>query len=149
MTSAAPTLGAALALAVLLASVVGACGDGETASGAAATTTGTAGGTGGTDDPTPDASCVRPGDAGNDKGVGSYCSPGGGQCSDFPEAGLCLADVSQDQWMCTRIGCDATTDCGADAGCLITTQGSACVPCRCNDTSIGCGSGGAGGSGGN
>jgi hypothetical protein len=57
--------------------------------------------------------------------------------------------VGQDQWMCTRIGCNAMTDCGEGAGCLIETMGSACVPCRCDDRGIGCsGAGGAGGTGG-
>jgi len=45
--------------------------------------------------------------------------------------------------MCTRIGCDATTNCGTGAGCVIVKgQGSACVPCRCDDSSIGCTDGG-------
>ena len=96
-----------------------------------------AGGSGGAD-PTPEASCVRPGDKGNDVGVGEYCSPFGRQCLAFPGAPLCLADVGQDQWMCTRISCDATTDCGEGAGCLIEKDGSACVPCRCDPRGIGC-----------
>ena len=89
-------------------------------------------------DPTPADSCIRPGDTGNANGVGTYCSPGGGQCSSFDLAPLCLADVGQDQWFCTRIGCDAQTSCGAGAGCLIETDGSACVPCRCDSRGLGC-----------
>ena len=96
----------------------------------------------------PDESCTRPGDKGNNKGVGEYCTPQGNECQDFPEAPLCLASVGQDEWMCTRIGCDEMTDCGDGAGCLITGAGSACVPCKCDPGGIGCdmlGSGGAGG----
>lgn len=89
-------------------------------------------------DLTPAESCIRPGDHGNDIGVGEYCSPFGGQCQGFEFAPLCLADVGQDQWFCTRIGCDAMTNCGAGAGCLITGDGSACVPCRCEPTGLGC-----------
>jgi hypothetical protein len=89
-------------------------------------------------DPTPAESCVRPGDHGNDLGVGEYCTPGGTQCDTFDLAPLCLASVGQDQWFCTRIGCDAMTNCGTGAGCLITGEGSACVPCRCEPTGIGC-----------
>jgi hypothetical protein len=123
-------------------------GDGSGTSGGAGGETAT-GGAGG--DPTPAESCTHPGDVGNDKGVGQYCTPTGKQCVDFPEAALCLASVGQDQWFCTRINCDETTDCGEGAGCLITGDGSACVPCHCDDGGIGCpgntGGGGVGGAG--
>lgn len=89
-------------------------------------------------DPTPAESCVRPGDVGNNLGVGQYCTPAGSECAGFDLAPLCLASVGQDQWFCTRIGCDATTDCGEGAGCLIQPDGSACVPCRCEASGIGC-----------
>jgi hypothetical protein len=89
-------------------------------------------------DVTPAESCVRPGDHGNSLGIGEYCTPGGNQCSAFDLAPLCLADVAQDQWFCTRIGCDANTDCGAGAGCLLEAGGSACVPCRCDPRGLGC-----------
>jgi hypothetical protein len=89
-------------------------------------------------DPTPAASCVRPGEQGNANGVGQYCTPGGGECAPFDLAPLCLADVAQEQWFCTRIGCDANTNCGEGAGCLIDPGGSACVPCRCDPSGIGC-----------
>lgn len=89
-------------------------------------------------DPTPAESCVRPGDVGNNVGVGQYCTPEGGECAPYDLAPLCLATVGQAQWFCTRIGCDATTNCGEGAGCLIESQGSACVPCRCDSRGIGC-----------
>lgn len=97
----------------------------------------------------PAASCIQPGEPGNSIGVGESCTPLGGECADNTDAQLCLADVGQDQWMCSRIGCTETTDCGEGAGCLITADGSACVPCMCDDGGVGCsggaGSGGAGG----
>ena len=137
------------ALALLVA-----CGDDTTGTGGGGTTTATQSSTGGLGG-APPGSCVQPGDKGNANGVGEHCTPGGGQCAGFPLAPLCLADVGQDQWFCTRIGCDAMTDCGPDAGCLIEQAGSACVPCRCDDTGIGCAGGttsatttGAGGGGG-
>jgi hypothetical protein len=75
--------------------------------------------------------CVMPGDKGNANGVGAYCTPGGGECANFPLAGLCLADVGQDEWFCTRIGCMMDSDCGMDATCYKDTGGSACVPNKC------------------
>lgn len=91
-------------------------------------------------DAAPDASnaCVQPTDQGNELGVGTPCTPGGGECGAFAMAPLCLADVGQDEWFCTRIGCTAATNCGTGAGCLIETGGSACVPCRCDDRGTGC-----------
>lgn len=150
---------AKLAACIALVLAIAACGDdssggggsgGAGGSGAAGGTGGqvTQGGGGGGGGP-PDASCIRPGDLGNELGVGEYCEPLGGQCQDNSEAQLCLADVGQDQWMCTRISCE-DADCGEGAGCLVTDEGSACVPCKCDDTGIGCagGQGGSGGSGG-
>lgn len=89
-------------------------------------------------DPTPAGSCRKPGDKGNNLGVGEYCTPGGDECDGFPEAALCLATVGQDQWFCTQIGCTADSDCGDDAGCVITGDGSACVLCECDDSSPQC-----------
>jgi hypothetical protein len=87
----------------------------------------------GTPDPTPARSCVKLGDHGNDKGVGEYCTPAGSECEAFPEAGVCLAKVGQDQWFCTRIFCDDDVQCGTAATCLDDPEGSACVPDRCLD----------------
>jgi hypothetical protein len=117
--------------------------DSKSGSGGSSGTGGSTGGGGGSGGKqTPPGSCVQPGDKGNDKGVGEYCTPAGTECNNFPEAPLCLASVGQDQWMCTRISCTATTDCGQDAGCVITPQGSACVPCRCDPSGVGCGDAG-------
>ncbi len=115
--------------------VSSASGKTTAATGSVTTSTGAAGGG------PPAGACVQPGEPGNENGVGEYCTPGGGQCSDNPLAPLCLADVGEDQWFCTRIGCNAMTNCGADAGCLVTPDGSACLPCKCEDTALGCGGG--------
>lgn len=79
----------------------------------------------------PDSSCVRPGDKGNDKGIGAPCTPLGKECDAYPGAPVCLADVGQDQWMCTRIGCTSDEQCGSGATCYKDPGGSACVPNRC------------------
>lgn len=81
----------------------------------------------------PAASCVKAGDKGNDKGVGTPCTPFGKECDAFPGAPVCLADVGQDQWMCTRIGCTGDEQCGSGATCYKDPGGSACVPNRCLD----------------
>lgn len=83
----------------------------------------------------PAASCVRPGDKGNEKGIGEPCTPLGKECAKFAGAPLCLADVGQDQWMCSRIGCSTDADCGSDATCYKDPKGAGCVPNRCLDKS--------------
>ncbi|MGZ3422514.1 MAG: hypothetical protein ACXVEF_25545 [Polyangiales bacterium] len=82
----------------------------------------------------PKASCVQPGDKGNDVGVGTPCTPLGHECGAFAGAPVCLADVGQDQWMCTRIGCTKDSECGTGATCFKDPGGSACVPNRCLDS---------------
>jgi hypothetical protein len=79
----------------------------------------------------PMGSCAQPGQPGNSHGVGTYCSPAGKQCKAFPQAPLCLADVGQDTWMCTRLGCKADSECGEAAHCHFDPGGSACVPDAC------------------
>lgn len=119
-----------LGRALIIVVAVAACGNDDGPSGVDAAI-----------DAAPDAAsamCVQPTDQGNSLGVGTPCTPGGGECAAFPMAPLCLADVGQEEWFCTRIGCTATTDCGTGAGCLIETGGSACVPCRCDIRGTGC-----------
>lgn len=80
----------------------------------------------------PPGSCAQPGDVGNDIGVGTFCTPRGGECAAFPQAGLCVVMIAPDegQWFCTRL-CDTDADCGADAVCTGDGRGAACVPARC------------------
>jgi hypothetical protein len=89
--------------------------------------------------------CVMPTDKGNSNGVGAYCTPGGMECSKFPLAAACLADLGQSEWFCTRIGCSMNSDCGDGATCYMQTGGSACVPDKCLQG--GTGGAGTGGSG--
>ncbi len=80
----------------------------------------------------PPESCAQRGDTGNDLGVGTFCTPAGGECSAFPRAGLCLAAVAPEerQWFCTRL-CMTDDQCGMDALCVGDGRGAACVPARC------------------
>ena len=109
---------------------------------------GSGGARGGAADPTPSTSCVKRGDVGNSQGVGTYCTPTGGECKAFPKAGLCLASVGQDLWGCTRLGCSADADCSDAAHCHHDPSGSACIPDRCESAPGAAGSGGSGGCGG-
>lgn len=111
---------------------------GSAGTGTTAATTGGAGG----GPVAPATSCVQQGGKGNDIGVGEYCTPGGGECAAFDKAGLCLADVGQDQWWCTRIGCKVDADCGTAAHCHLDPAGAGCVPDKCEmGTSSSSGSG--------
>lgn len=80
----------------------------------------------------PAGSCAQPGDVGNELGIGTFCSPRGGQCAAFPQAGVCLATIApgEGQWFCTRL-CSDDADCGSDAVCTGDGRGAACVPARC------------------
>jgi len=90
-------------------------------------------------DPTPQNSCVKRGQHGNDKGVGEYCTPGGTECDAFSStAPFCLAKLTtEDQWFCTRVGCTSDDQCGAGAYCLHNPAGTACVLNRCQPKDAG------------
>jgi hypothetical protein len=81
--------------------------------------------------------CVPFGTAGNDQGIGGYCSPSGGQCNVVGPGGsarICTADVPgtpPHAWFCTY-PCMHTTECGAGAACVTTSMGSSCVPTACD-----------------
>lgn len=112
--------------ALIFAAILAGCGSSESSS-----TTDSGSDVGGPK--VPDESCVRPGDKGNDKGVGTACTPLGKECVPFPGAPVCLADLGQKQWMCSRIGCTTDAECGTDATCFKDPKGSGCVPNRCLD----------------
>ncbi|HEY1955189.1 MAG TPA: hypothetical protein VGH28_06240 [Polyangiaceae bacterium] len=82
------------------------------------------------------ANCVAPATANDDRGVGGYCSPGGGQCAASGPGGsprICTADLSgtsAHDWYCTY-PCSQDSDCGSAASCLSTSQGKMCVPPAC------------------
>jgi hypothetical protein len=119
-------------------------GSGTTTSGGGHTTTTTTG-THTTNTSTHMKMCVMPTDKGNNNGVGAYCTPGGGECMKFPMAAVCLADVGQTEWFCTKIGCAMNSDCGDNATCVMQMGGSGCVPNKCLQGGTGgSGTGGAG-----
>jgi hypothetical protein len=128
------SVGASLALFACGSSSGGAGGagtGGTTGSGGNASTSSSSSTSSGTGGAGHMNQCVLTTDTGNANGVGHYCTPGGGECSAFPLAGLCLADVGQDEWFCTRIGCKMDSDCGDASVCHIETAGSACIPAKC------------------
>jgi hypothetical protein len=106
-----------------------------TGSGGATSTASGSGGTTTTSSSTHQNQCVQTTDTGNANGVGAYCTPLGKECQAHPLAPLCLADIGQDEWFCTRLGCQTDTDCGDGATCVKQTGGSGCVPTKCVDGS--------------
>jgi len=148
---------AILAAALSLTFAAVACSSSGTTSGTGtsgdtSTSASGAGGSGG-GPMAPAASCKQAGDKGNENGGGTFCTPHGDECVNFPKAGLCLADVGEDQWFCTRIGCKTDVDCGTAAHCHVDPGGTGCVPDQCemptssgSSGSSGSGTGGAGGS---
>jgi hypothetical protein len=80
--------------------------------------------------------CVAPGAPFSQKGIGGYCSTGGGQCAHAGTGGtptLCTADFGAPahEWFCT-ITCTTTTDCGAGGGtCVAAPFGQFCVESAC------------------
>jgi hypothetical protein len=78
----------------------------------------------------PGTPCAKPGDTGNDKGVGKFCSKGGGECAG--EASLCLADFVSSAFgnFCTKL-CSGDADCGTDAKCQGSGAMKGCIPVAC------------------
>jgi hypothetical protein len=106
-----------------------ACSSGGGGSGGATTTAGT-GGHATTSTSTHHNVCVLPTDKGNSIGVGKYCTPGGNECMGLG-AGLCTADVAQDEWFCVKVGCQMDSDCAEMAMCVKQSGSSGCVPDKC------------------
>ncbi len=81
-----------------------------------------------------------PGDTGNDKNVGAYCTKGGGQCSNYNNPLLqCSSDLSSLAGnFCLIVGCSQDSDCGTD-GCCTAPAGEsikACIPVGCFDSGV-------------
>lgn len=105
------------------------------------------GGGGGTTDASPDRAtedepfvanpnnCVKPGDPGNDYGVGAYCDPTK-SCPTSKQQGVFLVCTSvaegtpTDHYFCTA-PCTENDECGKDAYCAKGAGGSGCVPFAC------------------
>jgi len=73
--------------------------------------------------------CAKPDDAGNNLGVGKYCTDGGGEC-EGQDANFCIAAFSDENY-CTVILCQDDSVCGENATCITEGPGSACVPNHC------------------
>nr|HEX4315259.1 hypothetical protein [Kofleriaceae bacterium] len=93
-------------------------------------------GGGGVDACTGGSGCSEPCNAGNEAGVGKFCTKGGGECSNNPAPFLfCtidyVADGSSTVGFCTGV-CGSDADCGAGATCSGSGMGNTgCVPDVC------------------
>jgi hypothetical protein len=84
------------------------------------------------------SSCGRPGDTGNNFGVGQFCTKAQ-DCSSNSKAQACSAAfnflmLGPPTYYCTLTGCDpaVASSCGDQgAYCLCVSGGCACVPGRC------------------
>ena len=89
---------------------------------------------GGASDAPSSGNCVPVGTPNNDKGIGGYCSPGGGECAASDAAGfvVCTGDVGApvDSYFCTT-PCSADDQCGTNAYCASDARGRASVPNAC------------------
>ncbi len=80
--------------------------------------------------------CVPPGTAGNELGIGGYCSPLGGQCDTAGPGGaarICTADLTSTPahaWFCTY-PCTGPSDCGSGEVCFENNEGAGCIPNSC------------------
>jgi hypothetical protein len=76
------------------------------------------------------AGCGAPGSPGNEKGVGKYCTKGGGQCLGTG-APFCSVDFSTGPGICSK-PCSTDLDCGAGAVCFADSLGKGCKPVACD-----------------
>lgn len=85
--------------------------------------------------PTPGVCLPGPGGTGNELHVGAYCTPGGGECSQYVDtAPLCAIDLDPEgDRFCIRVGCRDHEACGAQACCTGRDDNGpkACVPKGC------------------
>jgi len=74
--------------------------------------------------------CGKPGMTGNEKGIGTYCTAGGGQCT---MGSLCPADFGVAETFCTLpcSGATDTTTCGTGAQCQCQGSQCGCIPNCC------------------
>ena len=96
-------------------------------------------GCGGGSDSTPDASvdayftkCGKPGDTGNELGVGTFCASLS-DCGSTQSAPLCSSLGDKDTHFCTRTcTMGSTTDCGTAAECTCNASNQCgCTPSVC------------------
>jgi hypothetical protein len=78
------------------------------------------------------AACGNPGDAGNEMGVGKYCTKGGGQCQGT-QAPYCSLDVKTDvPGICSK-PCATAADCGTGSICTGSGLEMGCAPAACGE----------------
>ncbi len=80
----------------------------------------------------PQANCVKPGDPGNELGLGRYCEQAA-DCAFDGALRLCTAQFTTNPyaWFCTTL-CADTSQCGTGALCVLTPAGMrVCVPPAC------------------
>lgn len=96
----------------------------------------------------PAESCVQPGEEGNERGVGRFCTRTGNQCAGRM-ANLCLAALAPTagQFFCTHL-CTSNDQCGTGSVCDGDSRGRVCMPARCAPTPADGGTASDGGSAG-
>lgn len=73
--------------------------------------------------------CVKPGDKGNEKGIGAYCE----KTADCGSGLLCTKDfgaTESEPWFCTT-PCTDDAACGTGAVCYAEARGKGCLPLAC------------------
>lgn len=73
--------------------------------------------------------CVKPGDKGNEKGIGAYCE----KTADCGSGLLCTKDfgaTDSEPWFCTT-PCTDDAACGTGAVCYAEARGKGCLPTVC------------------
>lgn len=117
--------------ALLCQNVVATRGGATTAdAGAEAGDAGPVGNRGCTTPAGPEEQCVRTCHRGNERGVGRFCTAGGGQCGGL-NAFVCTADVDPGgPTFCTK-PCTMDSQCGSGAVCTGDARGRGCVPVEC------------------
>lgn len=99
---------------MVLASLSGSMGCGESGDVAAGQAVGEGKGEG---EGEGEAPCSAPGAPGNSKGVGEYCTPGGQECADNAEAFVCVVDIRPDANPICVMTCSSHAACGEEAYC--------------------------------
>jgi len=80
-----------------------------------------------------ESECGRPGDVGNELGVGKFCPTGLADCADTPDAHLCSSAGSTSTHFCTKM-CQmgSTGTCGTGAECVCASANlCGCTPSSC------------------
>jgi len=83
----------------------------------------------------PKRGCGMPGEPGNEKGVGKYCTPAGDECRKNSFAVFCTVTFVPDADPYCTNSCTDDSQCGTGAFCSGSGMGSrGCVPAICGGT---------------